>query len=76
MDNKTISLALLQSDWQKYFGYYNFKSNGSVDNGNLVGVTVSPLSDGYYRVTLDTSKLARTNNANSKYIRRLHPSRS
>ena len=42
--------------WTKFFGYYCVNANGSL-GGNYNGVSITFLSDGYFRVTLVLSEL-------------------
>lgn len=43
-------------DWGKYYGYYKFVGNGTIEN-NDDGISITTTDDGYYRVTLDLSEL-------------------
>ncbi len=54
-------IGVLSPDWGKYYGYYEFDANGKVWEDN--GIYCEPLADGFYRVTMKTSELNRTNNA-------------
>ncbi len=50
---------MLGQGWDKYFGYYKVKANGTFSN-SYEGVTISALDDGYYRLVFDLSKLNKT----------------
>ena len=57
----TLAIAALSPDWGKYYGYYEFDSNGKVWEDN--GVYCEKLDDGFIRVTLKTAEMDRTNNS-------------
>ena len=56
-----LYIAALSPDWGKYYGYYEFNANGKVWEDN--GVYCELLDNGFYRVTLKTAEMDRTNNA-------------
>ena len=60
-NNAELSIAFLSPDWGKYYGYYSFNTAGKVWAD--AGVYCEILDDGYVRVMLKTSELARTNSA-------------
>lgn len=47
---------ILGDGWTNYYGYYRINANGSL-GGNYSGISVSPLDDGYYRVSAVLSEL-------------------
>ena len=49
----------LMPNWDAYYGYYNFNSNGNVDNDT--GITTKTLDNGYIRVIFDMASLTKTN---------------
>ncbi|MBR5569477.1 MAG: metallophosphoesterase [Oscillospiraceae bacterium] len=55
-----LYIAALSPDWSKYYGYYEFNANGKVWGDN--GVYCELLDNGFYRVTLKTAEMDRTNN--------------
>ena len=64
--NKTgkVAIALLNNtNWDDYYGYYSFFSNGKMEN-TTTGVTISSLSDGYFRVTFNLPELVKIHGAN------------
>lgn len=61
-----LSICFLDSTGSKYYGYYNFVGNGTLDNANPNNaITISAVGDGYYRVTVNFAGLGRTGNANN-----------
>ncbi len=60
----TLSIAALNADWSKYFGYYEFNSEGNVWNDS--GIVCEKLEDGFIRVTMTLAELNRTNNADNR----------
>ena len=56
-----LHICALSPDWGKYYGYYEFNVNGKVWEDN--GVYCELLDNGFYRVTLKTAEMDRTNNA-------------
>ena len=58
------SIALLDnSNWDNYYGYYSFLSNGTMEN-STTGVTISSLSDGYFRVTFNLPEMVKIHAGN------------
>ena len=60
----TLSIAALNADWSKYFGYYEFNGEGNVWNDS--GIVCEKLDDGFIRVTMTLAELNRTNNADNR----------
>ena len=54
--NDTHANVMLGDRWANWFGYYQVNANGSL-GGNYNGVSITTLSDGYYRVTFVLSEL-------------------
>ena len=54
-DDGKIAVALLDSAWKKYYGYFEFDKNGATRQYN--GVTTTKRSDGYIYVTFDVDAL-------------------
>ena len=54
-DDGKIAVALLDSEWSKYYGYFEFDKNGATRTYN--GVTTTKRSDGYIYVTFDVDAL-------------------
>ena len=52
----TYVQLMLGDGWSNYFGYYRVNANGTLA-GTYSGVSISTLSDGYYRVTIVLSQL-------------------
>ena len=61
-----------EGTWNNFYGYYRVNANGSLGD-NYAGVSISYLSDGYFRVTLVLSELTKVNGTPTKinlfYIR-------
>ncbi|MFA7125999.1 MAG: hypothetical protein WC182_00365 [Bacilli bacterium] len=51
---------MIGDGWDNYFGYYTVFANGTLGD-NYAGVTITALSDGYYRVTMTLSELTAVN---------------
>ena len=64
LNSNSFSLALLSPDWNKYYGYFTFDSNGPTSN--YAGVQYETLSDGYIHVTMICSQLNITNNQSNR----------
>jgi len=63
--NKTgkVNISLLNNlDWDNYYGYYAFFSNGTMEN-STTGVSIAQLSDGYFRVTFDLPNMVKIHGA-------------
>ena len=60
----TLAVAALNADWSKYYGYYEFNSEGSA--WDYSGVACEKLDNGYIRVTMTISQLSRTNNTDNR----------
>ena len=59
-----VSIALLDNtNWDDYYGYYSFFSNGTMQN-TTTGVTISSLNDGYFRVTFNLPEMVKIHGAN------------
>ena len=54
-----MAVCLLQTDWQKFYGYFNFDANGTTQE--YAGVSTEKLSNGYIRATLVLAELNKTN---------------
>ena len=50
--------VMLGQGWEKYFGYFNLCSDGTLD-GTYDGVSVSEVSDGVYRFSFDLSSITK-----------------
>lgn len=46
----------LEQNSSNYFGYYRVNSNGTLGD-NYSGVSIAPTTDGYYRVSINTSQI-------------------
>ena len=62
--SNTAKIAIANTDWSKFYGYYTFTSTGTVDK--TTGVSITPLDDGYFRVVMTTASLTWTNSANNR----------
>ena len=51
---------MLGDGWSNFYGYYRVNANGSL-GGTYSGVSIVPLEDGYYRVTVNISQLDKVN---------------
>ena len=56
----------LNPDWDNYFGYFAFDTNGNLDPYD--GVTLQTLEDGYTRVTFDLAALTKYSGSPSKVL--------
>ena len=63
-NNGSISVAIVNDSYNKYYGYFNFNKNGA--GSAYAGVSTETLDDGFIKVTLDLALIQRTNNANNR----------
>ena len=69
VDGEKINIALMQ-DWENFFGYYEFGTEGA--NDTYEGVTTEVLSDGYIRATFQLNSLNKMTGAPSTVLSMLY----
>ena len=55
-----INFALLDNTWAHYFGYFQINANGTLED-SYNGISIAPVANGYYRVTIVISELDKVN---------------
>ena len=71
--NNTYLNIILGDGWSAYFGYFQINANGTLADGGYDGVSISPLDDGYFRVTFNFAQITKVTGSLEKinlvYIR-------
>lgn len=65
IDNEgVICMAIMDSNWSKYYGYFKFTNKGEYTD--YKGITVSDIGDGYLRVVLNFDEIDFTGNTSGR----------